>query len=300
MLAHRPPYPSIIINKYKRRPAERDMTVCIGLLCTDGLIIGADTEKSGGLKYFSPKVRRESFAAGEYVLTGTGNVGALGMTADVIKCALRSKQERFKKAVNAEERACIFRDAISGVIRQIHKQHIDTPVYPDQPVYLELILGVHFKDEDEETKLMHCGGDGYVSWIDHHMTAGSGGDIALRFLTILSPGPCPMELMTSVAFFCLAEAKLGAEGASGQSELMKLPAPKVRGWYSDAPIVELAESALRLAVVECRDKSLSKERFDERLKEVFDKILAAKFATDQQIEMEQFTLERIRRLRPPR
>jgi len=276
------------------------MTVCIGLLCTDGVIIGADTEKSGAMKYFSPKVRRESFAAGEYVLTGTGNVGALGMTADVIKCALYSKRERFKKAINAEERACVFRDAISGVIRQIHKQHIDTPVYPDQPVYLELILGVHFKGEDEETKLMHCGGDGYVSWIDHHMTAGSGGDIALRFLTILAPGPRPMELMRSIAFFCLAQAKQGAEGVSGDSQLMKLPTPKVRGVYSDAPIVELGESALQLAVVDCRDKSLSEERFNARIKEVFDKILAAKFATDQQIEMEQFTLERLRRLTPPR
>jgi hypothetical protein len=276
------------------------MTVCIGLLCTDGLIIGADTEKSGGLKYFSPKVRRESFAAGEYVLTGTGNVGALGMTADVIKCALYSKRERFEKAVNVEERVCIFRDAISGVIRQIHKQHLDAPVYPDQPVYLELILGVHFTGQDEEMKLMHCGGDGFVSWIDHHMTAGSGGDIALRFLTMLSPGPCQMELMRSIAFFCLAQAKLGAEGASGESQLMKLPKPKVRGAYSDAPIVELGEDALRLAVVECRDKSISKQRFDERVKEVFDRIVAAKVATDQQIEMEQFTLERIRRLRPPR
>jgi len=103
MLAHRPPYSSIIINKYKRRPPWRDMTVCIGLLCTDGVIIGADTEKSGAMKYFSPKVRRESFAAGEYVLTGTGNVGALGMTADVIKCALYSKRERFKKAINAKK-----------------------------------------------------------------------------------------------------------------------------------------------------------------------------------------------------
>jgi predicted proteasome-type protease len=139
------------------------MTVCMGLLCTDGLIIGADTEKSGGLKYFSPKVRRESFATCEYVLTGTGNVGALGMTADVIKCALRSKRERFNKAVDNEERTCVFLEGVRGVIRQIHKQHIDAPIYPDQPVYLELILGVHFKSDNEEIRLMHCGGDGYVS-----------------------------------------------------------------------------------------------------------------------------------------
>jgi hypothetical protein len=81
---------------------------------------------------------------------------------------------------------------------------------------------------------------------------------------------------------------------------MRLPPPKNRTYYSDAPIVELGESALRLAVVECRDKSISKERFDERVKEVFDKIIAAKVAIDRQIETEQFTLERIRRLRPPR
>ncbi|HXZ31455.1 MAG TPA: hypothetical protein VEH30_04185 [Terriglobales bacterium] len=277
------------------------MTICAGFVCTDGLIIGADTEKSGGMKYFSPKVRRESFAAGEYVLTGTGNVSFLGMASDVIKSALYEEANRFKSALNSDEKITIFQRVIHKNIRKLHKQHAQFPVYEDQPIYLELLIGVHFQGEDEQIKLMHCTGDGLAMWLEHHMTAGSGADIALRFLTILSPGPCPMKLMQSIAFCCLAEAKLGAEGASGDSELMKLPKPEGQTtWYSDAPIVELAESALRLAVVECRDKSLSRERFDARVKEVFDKIQAAREVVDQHLEMDRFRLEWIKQTRPRR
>jgi hypothetical protein len=227
MLALRPPVKGYIIHKYKRRPAERDMTVCAGFLCTDGLIIGADTEFSGGVKWHAQKVRRESFAVGEYVLTGTGNSSFLGMAADVIKCALYGKREEFKGAANTDEQVCIFQSAIYKIIRKLYKEHLRFPAYDGQPIYLDLIIGAHFKGEgeDEQIKLMHCAGDGGACWIDHHIAMGSGGDIAMRFLTMLSPGSLPMTLMTSVAFFCLAEAKLGAEGVGGESHLDEAPSP---------------------------------------------------------------------------
>jgi hypothetical protein len=73
------------------------------------------------------------------------------------------------------------------------------------------------------------------------MTARGGGDIALRFLTMLAPGRRPMAIMTSVAYFCLAEAKLGAESVGGELHLvmMRLPKPESPTYYSDEPLVEL-------------------------------------------------------------
>ncbi len=47
MLA-RPPLQYFSKHKWPR--ARLDMTVCAGFLCYDGIIIGADTEKSGGMK----------------------------------------------------------------------------------------------------------------------------------------------------------------------------------------------------------------------------------------------------------
>src|SRR6266566_5004481 len=191
MLARRPSARFAPRRKWPR--ARLDMSVCAGFLCSDGVMIGADTEKSGGMKYFASKVRREPFAAGEYTITGTGEVSFLGMTSDIIKAALYSKNERFKAAKNLDEKTFIFHSSVRGVINQVQKHHKESIAYNDKPEYLELILGVHFQGKDEGLKLMYCAGNSTVTWIDHHITAGSGADIAMRFLTILSPGPCPME-----------------------------------------------------------------------------------------------------------
>jgi hypothetical protein len=269
------------------------MTVCAGFLCSDGLIIGADTEMSGGIKYHAAKLRRDSFAAGEYVLTGTGNTSYLGMAADMIHYALYDKREKFEKANSIEEKARVFSGAIRGIIRKIHKDYINALAYGIQ---LELIIGAHFTGEDEQLRLMHCALDGGVGWIDHHITAGSGSDIAMRFLTILSPGPCPMKLMTPIAFFCLAQGKLGAEGAGGVSHLMKLPPPSstLQTVWSDAQMVELAEEALRLAIRYPRE-AMELERFNAILTKFSDDVRSLKEALEQSIASETIALELIQK-----
>jgi hypothetical protein len=298
MLARRPPFKGIIIHKFKRRPIGCDMTVCAGFLCTNGLILGADTEFSGGAKYHAIKLRRAKFPAGEYILTGTGNSGFIGMAADFIWGALDQAEAKFKKVKSADRKAVVFSYAVDTVIKAIHTAYIQQPTYPDQIPYLELILGVHFQGEDEQTRLMHCAGDGSVHWIDHHIAAGMGADIALRFLTILSPGPCPMDVMTSIAFLCLAQAKLSAEGVGGNTDLMKLPHPPkpiVQAWYSDSPMVELAEDALRLAI--CAPREMNQEQLDSALRKFSDKVLKVKQAVDQSVHSEKVTLELLRRIK---
>jgi hypothetical protein len=278
------------------------MTVCAGFLCTDGLIIGADTEFSGGLKYHAQKLRREPFASGEYVVTGTGNSSFLGMANDVIKAALGKRRKQFEQAVSTEERVWIFQDAIHKIIGELHREHMQFPAYDDQPIYLELLIGVHFKGEDEQVKLMHCAGDGGVTWMGHHFAIGMGADIALRFLTILSPDPRPVDVMTAIAFLCIAEAKLSAEGVGGDSELMRLPHPSgpiLQTWYSESPLLEIAEEALHLAVCAPREK-LTNEAFEAKLKAFSDKLRKVKSAVDRAPESERITLELIRMARSER
>lgn len=243
------------------------MTVCAGFLCTDGILIGADTELSGESKYHASKLSRATFAGGEYALTGTGSVSFCGMARDFIWGALDDAEEEFTKARTVERKAKIFSSAVDSVIKAILTAYIEHPTYPDQIPYLELILGVHFKGEDEQMKLMHCAGDGGVEWIDHHITAGMGADIAMRFITILSPGPRPMDVMKAIAFLCIAEAKLGAEGTSGDSQLIQFPHPRppvFQTWYSESPLLEIAEEALELAVCAPRNK-LTDADFEGRL-----------------------------------
>jgi hypothetical protein len=275
------------------------MTVCAGFLCTDGLIIGADTEMSGGAKYHASKVRRVEFSAGEYALTGTGNKGFIGMAATTISAALRSKQQEFDRATDKDEQAEIFHAAVKAVIRRIHKDFMHLLDYAGGLPYLELIIGVHFKGKYEQVKLMHCAHDSSVDWIDHHIATGSGLPIAMRFLTILAPGPRPVDVMSAVAFLCIAEAKLSSTGVGGDSELIKFPHPPgpiLQTWYAESPLVEIAEEALQLAVCAPREK-LTDEVFEARLKAFSDKLWETKKAVDRAPESERITLELIRMAR---
>lgn len=278
------------------------MTVCAGFLCTDGLILGADTEHSGGSKYHASKLSRGTFEGGEYALTGTGSVSFCGMARDFIWGALDDAEAKFKEAKTREPRAKIFSSAVDSVIKAIHAAYIDHPTYPDQVPYLELIIGVHFKGEDEHTKLMHCAGDGGVEWKDHHVVAGMGTDIAMRFLTILAPGPRPIDIMSAIAFLCIAEAKLGSEGVSGDSELIQFPHPRppvIQSFYSELPLLEIAEEALDLAVCTPRERLTSKA-FEAKLKAFSDKLRKIKSAVDRAPESERITLELIRMARSER
>jgi len=306
MLARRPlnPYQlrklQPMADKVKRRFYGPLMTVCAGFICTDGIIIGADTEHSGGSKYHASKLSRATFHGGEYALTGTGNVGFCGMARDFIWGALDDSELQFKRAKTRERRAKVFIDAVDRTIKGIHAAYIDHPTYPDQQLpHLELILGVHFQGENEETRLMHCASDGSVYWVNNHVIAGMGQDIALRFLTILSPEPCPIDIMKAIAFLCIAEAKLGAEGVGGESELIQFPHPEppiLRTWYTESPLLEIAEEALELVVRAPREK-LTDEAFEGKLKSFCNKLREVKSAVDRAPESERITLEMIRKIR---
>jgi hypothetical protein len=70
-------------------------------------------------KYHAQKLRREPFATGEYVVTGTGNSSFRGMANDVIKAALGQKRKQFEEAVSTEERVWIFQHTIHRIIREL-------------------------------------------------------------------------------------------------------------------------------------------------------------------------------------
>src|SRR5271168_1009367 len=95
------------------------MTIAAGFLCSDGVMICADTEITGGVKYNAQKVRRFQFRVGEYVITGTGNTSYLGMANDMIEAALYREREAFEVA-EVEGRIHLFREMVTSVIREIH------------------------------------------------------------------------------------------------------------------------------------------------------------------------------------
>ena len=193
--------------------SKQTMTICSGFICKDGLLLTADTQISGGGKYDAAKICRLKFSGGEYVITGAGSVSFIGMASDRISAKLFENRRKFTGAI--EKRKAVFLRIVQEEILDIHARHVASYPYGDPRPYFALILGVQFAGKSNDPDLLHCAVDGGVFWAQNDIIEGSGADIARRFANILCLVRLPLDVMRSVAIFCLHQAKEGAEGCGG-------------------------------------------------------------------------------------
>jgi hypothetical protein len=272
----------------------KTMTVCAGLIGKDGLLLTADTEMTyGDGKYDAAKIRRLKFPAGEYVITGAGNTSFIGMASDMIAGKLRRNRARFIGSLERQKE--LFHSFVQGEILSIHERYIVPQSSQPNVPWFTLILGVQFDDYWNEPFLLHCGGDGGVYWANSDLVEGSGRDIARRFLTILCRDALPLDILRSVAIFCLYQAKQGAAGVGGATHSFIFPAPKMNTIWAETTLVREAEEALRLALVEARDRSVSLPDFKEKANDFVQKLIAIREDVEHVAESQGFVLEMIRK-----
>ena len=91
---------------------KRSMTIAAGIVCSDGVMIAADTEHTGEIKFNRGKIRRNtSEAFGDYAMTGTGNSAYLAMAADLIEEGLYANREQFE-GLDSIERIYLFKEIV--------------------------------------------------------------------------------------------------------------------------------------------------------------------------------------------
>ena len=298
-IVKRNPYPLKHVVYYRRRNPKRPLgrksvTICAGFICTDGLLLTADTEVtvSEG-KHDQSKIRRFQFSGGEYVLTGAGSMSFVGMASDMIAAKLYENRGEFLG--DSEERKGLFFDVVQETILTIHRDHIASYPYQDTPPGFALILGVHFKEPDEKLALLYCAGDGGVYWSEADVFEGTGASIAELFSNILCGERLPIDVMRPISIFCLHQAKLGAAGCGGGSHTFTLPTPKSSSLWDEERISELPHLGMRLCLVDARDTRITKEEFQKRVDDFRARLIAIREAVEQEAISDKFILEVLRK-----
>jgi hypothetical protein len=277
--------------------ADKNMTICAGFICRDGLLLTADTEiTAGGGKYDARKIRRRNFIGGECVIGGAGNMSFVGMASDMIAEELYRHRMEFSDEEDVRERKSLFFDLVQRTILTIHRDHIASYPYQDAPPGFGLIIGVHLPGLDEmwELELLHCAGDGGVYWTRENLFEGTGAPIARRFAEIICEESVPLDLMRTIAVFCLHQAKLSAEGCGGSTHSHIVPIPTFNTIWDEKTVAEVAETAVRLCMLDARDTRLNKEKFQAKVDKFMEKLMAIRSAVEQQIISRNYIIEMIR------
>src|SRR5579862_2904990 len=199
------------------------MTIAAGFLCSDGVLVCADTEVTGGLgKYHTAKVRaRKEEGVCEFLVSGAGNTGYLGMAFDVIGQAIYDSRSDLLAAKDSDDRSNIFHTRMRGVARRLFKHMRDVYPYDADKPTLDLILGVRFLFGDGSPQLMHIGQDGSVEWAQE-IVCGTGDIVVRSYLSILHTKIMPMELMRPLAMFVIYQAKKVGFSVGGATHIYTL------------------------------------------------------------------------------
>jgi hypothetical protein len=280
----------------KKARGKRFMTIAAGFLCSDGLLIGADTEHSGSGKFHSSKVRRyTSDAVGDYIVTGAGNVTYMGMAADILEELIYSHRALFRGRDRAKD-AHSFRLLLRVTAKAIQDAIKGWPYAADDKPSVELVVAVRFK-RTRDAALIHVGVDGGVRTVDGAgVFIGAGAEVAQSFARIVWHQLYPMDTMRWIAVFILYQAKMAAEACSGDTEIFRLPQTRKTSVLDEAGVAEKVEKGMRLALVESRDPDIDDAKFEGRLADYLQSLRDIRKAVKRPEGFDDFVLEELRNL----
>jgi 20S proteasome alpha/beta subunit len=241
------------------------MTIAIGMVCTDGVLIGADTRHTvaGECVWEDSKMTKGSSARfGDYVMAGCGNTSYIYMAFDNIEKALGNPRNAKRDLSELIQKETV----------KIHK-HINDCYNPSQALpWLELIIGIHKKAA--EPILIHVENTGAVTPVTNKVFMGSGRPIAVAFARIVLAERLPLKLARLAAFFFMYQAKESGYATGGDTQFCYLPRPKSMGLWDDKEMAEQVEKIMRLSLLDARNCTMPQEQFDGKFRDVFQEVLA--------------------------
>jgi 20S proteasome alpha/beta subunit len=252
------------------------MTIAAGFICSDGIILCADTEHSDGEnKYQHQKI----FSFGDFLLvTGAGTTAFLRMTFDKLFDAFRA---RGNPPVNGPD----AREMIEEVIREVHDEHIFKFYKPADPSRPEIGLIIAVRCGDGKLALIKTA-DTAVYLSNSYEVTGIGQPMFEYWASYLHRDTLDMDAMTYLAFFMLKEAKKRTQGCGGYSVVVKLGGPDFRGpmvhrFFDENRIMaDFPDSITRvLSVIAKLD--VSDRWIEEKLQEFCHHVLAVRQAERQ-------------------
>jgi len=234
------------------------MTIAAGLLCTDGIVICADTEQTlGDSKYDRPKI----FPRGDWLLvTGSGST-------DYIKMAFDKLSEKFEQG--GPENPSQIRRTVEELMLEIFNQHIlpfHQAKHPNPPA-LDLIVGV--RCQDGQLALVK-GVDSAATLSSHYEVIGMGWHLFEYWAKYFFIAPMSTDVAGYFCMFILREVKAAAYACGGSSHVFKLmkdpkTAKSFTTFWEDTSILTGFPKSVSDILVSCANLSLPVAAVDSQL-----------------------------------
>lgn len=196
------------------------MTIAAGLMCSDGILLCADTEHTDYVaKYQKEKIFQFQ---NQLVLAGAGSSDFIRMTFDKLCDEFRSSQP-----ANPSE----ARDVIETLVLDIHSRHIFQFYQPNDQSRpsLDLVIGARCSNGDLAlVKTL----DSTASLAPFYEAVGNGRALFEYWASLLYRPDLTIDLVSYIALFILREVKRTVQGCGGFSfttSLAKDPAHE-RQW----------------------------------------------------------------------
>ena len=190
------------------------MTIAAGLWCSDGIIIGADTENTdGNSKFQRDKIWSDD---GNLIVTGAGATSYMKMAFDKIAHRFGRKKPENPSSARA---------VVERIVRQIHEEHVfplQNIGHPyAQDVNFWLILAVRCTNGDLaliKTELTTA------SLVRDYDAAGTGREVFRYWARyFLSYRLLTMDEASYFSMFIIREAKESASGVGGSTHIAHMP-----------------------------------------------------------------------------
>jgi 20S proteasome alpha/beta subunit len=217
---------------------ESDMTIAIGMVCRDGIVVGADRDIS--LSTTTIERRKAHILVRNAVQIGLVGAGSY----DLINRAKQDLELRLQDGQSAYE----VRTAVEAVVRTIHEQVISQ----DANHHLDLLIGIKTDTELRLSKAeaRHKSAPNFV-WVEDYEPIGYGYELAHFTLSQLYDGVDRLssERGVIVTAHALKIAKERVQSCGGRSDIIMLK----RGFHAyevpESDIAEHERSAQRMAEI---------------------------------------------------
>jgi len=136
-------------------------TTTVGIVCKDGIVLGADMRSTAGNMIVSKQIRKIHKVTDEMAVTWAGSVSDIQLLNKLLKAELKLKSLQAKRKISVKEAANLLGGLLYSNIRQL------TMI----PAIAHFILG---GKDNESFHLYDLFPDGSVTEIEDYVSSGSG------------------------------------------------------------------------------------------------------------------------------
>jgi 20S proteasome alpha/beta subunit len=204
------------------------MTIAIGVLCSDGIVLGADTEYTGAIKQPGAKVW------GIHAEPSDGSVSC-GLAGSGDGILLRSMRDRIGNALNG---ATTHADVVSVVeeqVVQLYQKHVfPNPAFNDKNQAVNLVIGARDKNS---FGLYETSGSALAA-SERYACVGYGSDLGSYLLeTLLDKKPPTTLIATALVTYVIKQAKAYSLYCGGDTYILTM---QHEGELSYVPLMHIA------------------------------------------------------------